>query len=396
MKENFKNLLALSKKQTYAITGALLLTSGLGTGLYHATLDTVQVTIDGKKEIIQTHARSVESMLKNENISIKDGDIVSLPLSTKINEDMELDILTEKAVTIEIGNAIKKIYTNSISVESALKDAGYELRKEDKIFPEINELIEDGSSIVYEPAFPVTVKDGKKKRTVWTTSTTVNDLLENLEISLGKHDKVSKKKSELISGKSEVSIDRIKKVKDVVKEELDFEVIEKKDYTLAQGEKRIVTKGKPGIVKKEYEVTLVNGKVEKKKLLSKNVVADSKNQVIAIGAKESSNNLPSRSSYTSGGKEFYVEATAYSPYCNGCSGRTAAGYDIRSNPNMKLIAVDPRVIPLGTKVYVEGYGYAIAGDTGGVIKGNKIDLLMPTEARAYQWGRKTVKIRIVN
>ncbi|ULT56807.1 SH3 domain-containing protein [Neobacillus drentensis] len=93
--------------------------------------------------------------------------------------------------------------------------------------------------------------------------------------------------------------------------------------------------------------------------------------------------------------EFTVEATAYTPL-ESSSGMTAAGYNIRKNPNMKLIAVDPKVIPLGTKVWVEGYGNAIAGDTGGAIKGKKIDVLLPTTKQALQWGRKNVKVRILD
>lgn len=93
------------------------------------------------------------------------------------------------------------------------------------------------------------------------------------------------------------------------------------------------------------------------------------------------------------GKEFYVIATAYSPEESGS--HTTLGYNIRENPNMKLIAVDPRVIPLGSKVWVEGYGVAIAGDTGGAIKGYKIDVLMPTRAEALKWGRKTVKVIVL-
>ena len=93
--------------------------------------------------------------------------------------------------------------------------------------------------------------------------------------------------------------------------------------------------------------------------------------------------------------EFIVEATAYTPQ-ESASGITAAGYNVRKNPNMKLIAVDPKVIPLGTKVWVEGYGEAIAGDTGGAIKGRKIDVLFPTVKQALQWGRKNVKVRVLN
>ena len=79
-----------------------------------------------------------------------------------------------------------------------------------------------------------------------------------------------------------------------------------------------------------------------------------------------------------------------------CSGITATGYNLIANPNMKLIAVDPSVIPLGSRVWVEGYGEAIAGDTGGAIKGHKIDVFMPSDANARNWGRKTVKIVILN
>lgn len=96
------------------------------------------------------------------------------------------------------------------------------------------------------------------------------------------------------------------------------------------------------------------------------------------------------------GRTFSVESTAYTAYCTGCSGVTATGVNLKANPNAKVIAVDPSVIPLGTKVYVEGYGYAVAADTGGAINGNKIDVHFPTKSQAYNWGRKTVKVTIVN
>ncbi len=104
---------------------------------------------------------------------------------------------------------------------------------------------------------------------------------------------------------------------------------------------------------------------------------------------------PSRSDEDKVVKEFTVSASAFTANCNGCSGLTATGINLKSNPDMKVIAVDPNVIKLGTKVHVEGYGYAIAGDTGGSIKGNKIDVFFSTKAEAYKWGRKNVKIKIL-
>ncbi|WP_226669559.1 LysM peptidoglycan-binding and 3D domain-containing protein [Metabacillus litoralis] len=95
-------------------------------------------------------------------------------------------------------------------------------------------------------------------------------------------------------------------------------------------------------------------------------------------------------------KELTVTATAYTANCKGCSGTTATGINLHKNPTMKVIAVDPTVIPLGSKVFVEGYGEAIAGDTGGAIKGNKIDLFIPSRSDALNWGRKQVKIKVLN
>ena len=105
---------------------------------------------------------------------------------------------------------------------------------------------------------------------------------------------------------------------------------------------------------------------------------------------------PSRSTSDNVAKEFYVSASAYTANCNGCSGITSTGLNLKKNPGLKVIAVDPKVIKLGSKVHVEGYGYAIAGDTGGAIKGNKIDVFFPSKSTAYDWGRKKVKIKVLN
>ncbi len=106
---------------------------------------------------------------------------------------------------------------------------------------------------------------------------------------------------------------------------------------------------------------------------------------------------------TAGGKEIYVEATAYTAdpaengYAPGQQVFSAWGhYNLTANPGMKLIAVDPNVIPLGKTVNVEGYGVAIAADTGGAIKGHRIDVLMPDKGSSSSWGRRTVKVTILN
>lgn len=93
--------------------------------------------------------------------------------------------------------------------------------------------------------------------------------------------------------------------------------------------------------------------------------------------------------------ELSVRATGYTASCEGCSGITSTGVDLNANPDAMVIAVDPTVIPLGSKVYVEGYGYATAADTGGAIKGNKIDLFFADEEDAINWGVKQVNVKVI-
>nr|WP_125152439.1 3D domain-containing protein [Clostridium rectalis] len=106
-----------------------------------------------------------------------------------------------------------------------------------------------------------------------------------------------------------------------------------------------------------------------------------------------SNDSPSRGGYNSFtySKIVNMESTAYSG-----DGITATGTKTKRDANgYSTIAVDPRVIPLGTRVFVEDYGYAIAEDIGGAIKGNIIDVFFYSETEARSWGRKYVKVYIL-
>lgn len=123
------------------------------------------------------------------------------------------------------------------------------------------------------------------------------------------------------------------------------------------------------------------------------------NQSLKISSKAATaakkKKAPSRTTNDKVVKEIVVSASAFTATCNGCSGVTSTGINLKRNPDVKVIAVDPKVIPLGTKVYVEGYGYAVAGDTGSAIKGNKIDVFFSSKSEAYKWGRKSVKVKIL-
>ncbi|WEG11198.1 3D domain-containing protein [Pullulanibacillus sp. KACC 23026] len=93
-------------------------------------------------------------------------------------------------------------------------------------------------------------------------------------------------------------------------------------------------------------------------------------------------------------KKLTVKASAYTASCAGCTGLTTTGFNLKKHSDAKIIAVDPKVIPLGSKVHVEGYGDAVAADTGGAIKGNKIDVFVSSKQKALKFGVKKVQVTV--
>ena len=96
----------------------------------------------------------------------------------------------------------------------------------------------------------------------------------------------------------------------------------------------------------------------------------------------------------SGSKTLTMSATAYSTEANGMGTYSATGINLKQHPS--CVAVDPSVIPLGSIIWVSGYGVSVAGDTGTAIKGNVIDLHFSTVAQSMAWGRRTVMVKILN
>ncbi|MFJ7941435.1 ubiquitin-like domain-containing protein [Peribacillus sp. NPDC096622] len=381
-----------------AICSAILVSTALGILIYQGTKDTVTIMLDGKKEVVRTHAATVNDMLEDLEITVQAADYVHPSRSTKVDDDLEVVWKpAQKIIMVQDGKK-KEVWSTADSVDELLKDQNLSVKEQDKITPSKNTKLKANMEVAIDKAFSLKLVVGGDEKQVWSTSTTVADFLKQQGVKLNDLDRVEPELTEKVEAENTVNVVRIEKVTDVVEEPVDFAVITKKDDSLSKGKEKVVKEGKDGLVSKEYEVIKENGKEVKRELLSEKVVNKKQDKVVTVGTRttvaQASRGVTNVSS--SSGKEIYVSSTAYTASCKGCSGVTSTGVDLKSNPGAKIIAVDPSVIPMGSKVYVEGYGYAVAADKGGAIKGNKIDVFFSSKNDAYRWGVKRVKIRVLD
>jgi len=379
-------------KALILIASFLVIASLTGLFIYQGTKKSVSLTLNDNKKEIKTHAETVHELLGELKINYKKQDYLSPSVNAKVKDNMQIVWKPACMVILTLNGEEKKVWTTAKTVKEFLAKSEIAVKEQDQLSVPLKTKIKQGLKINLDTAFQVVVNDGGEERTVWSTSTTVADFLEQQGIKLNELDRVEPGLDQMIGENVPVNIVRVEKVTDVVEEPLEFATVTQKDSNLESGKQQVVQEGKIGKVQKTYEVILENGQEVSKTLISENVMEKATDKIVAVGTKEMTQ-LVSRGTET--GKEFYVSSTAYTASCNGCSGKTAIGIDLHANPGAKIIAVDPSVIPLGTKVYVEGYGYAVAADTGTRIKGNKIDVFFASQSDAYRWGQRTVKIKIL-
>lgn len=372
----------------------IVFASSIGFIIYETTKSTVALTLNGKEQIIETHSSTIQQIFDDLGITVGSEDYVFPSLNTKVTDNLEVVWKEAKQVELQKDDEKKTVWTTVDNVKEFLEEQKISLNEHDQINQKESNPIKHKMEVVVHTAFPVTLVDAGKKKQVWSTSTTVADFLTQQKISLDKLDRVEPALKEKVKDEAIVNITRIEKVTDVVEQPINFAVITQKDDDLPHGTEKVLKEGTEGVVSKKYEVTKENGKEISRKLLSETTVKEKQDKIVSVGTKDDVIQLASRGEES--GQEVFVNSTAYTASCNGCSGRTATGIDLKANPNAKVIAVDPSFIPLGTKVYVEGYGYAVAADTGGSVKGQKIDVFFSTKAEAYRWGNRQVKIKIIN
>ncbi|HJV30764.1 MAG TPA: ubiquitin-like domain-containing protein [Bacillales bacterium] len=392
-----KNLFSKSlrnKKWTIIIASFVVFAATLGILFYEGSKKSVALMLNGENKVIKTHANTVQDLLNELDIRTHSKDYLFPKKDSKLKNNLKITLKQAKQIHIVKDNEGKTVWTTAITVGELLTEQKVVLNEHDQISPGPQEKIKDKMKVGIKTAALLTLNDGGKQQKIWSTSTTVADFLTQQGIKLQNLDRVEPPLLEKVKNNGVINVIRVEKVTDVVEEPIQFAVVTKNDSNLAKGKEKIISEGQQGSVSRKYEVILENGKEVSRKLISENKLKEKQDKIVAVGTKELAFQV-SRGDAGSG-TEFYVSTTAYTANCNGCSGHTSTGINLHANPNAKVIAVDPRLIPLGTKVYVDGYGYAVAADTGSNIKGYKIDVFFSSKSEAYRWGTRKVKIKILH
>lgn len=366
--------------------------------VWFITQTRVKLTVDGKTSWVRTHAKTVEALLKEKDITCSMHDEVKPSKATSIHHDLHVNIQHAVSVTVFIGKHSRRILTTKKTVKEALSQANISVSKWDKVKPFLATPILPEMAVYVTKAVLVELNIGGKIFRQMTFQSDVGGVLKELNIKLGLEDKLFPDSKTAItpspSSSMKVTLLRVRKEKKTIEEILLFSSLLKFDTTLYRGERRIVQTGKNGRVKKDVEVVFINGHLTTRKVLAKKVIALPKPEIVVVGVKPRYL-LGARSGVFQNARVVDMEASAYDPGPASC-GPYANGYtSIGLKAGYGVVAVDPSVIPLRSRLFIEGYGYAIAGDIGSAIKGYRIDLGFDTYREAIHFGRKRVKVYIL-
>ncbi|MCT79645.1 DUF348 domain-containing protein [Listeria monocytogenes] len=401
--ENSSNVAQSSKwKLPIMIAGFVIVVALVFYFVFEGTKNDITIVNAGEKIESRTHAKTVSEALDEAGIKVSERDEIAPGKNAEIKDGMEIKYLPARQITINDNGTKKDVWSTKTNVADLLKDENITTRPQDVLNVALDTKLKDGLKVNIDRAIQLSLQNGTKKDTVWTTKTKVSDLLAEKNIKLDQDDRVSPAKDSNLKEKMTVEVTYVNSKAEKKNEQVKFETVYKEDDSLNKGVEKVVQEGKHGEKVVEYKVTFENGKEKKRDVIKENVTSNKTDKVVVRGTKEkvvatqvsnssSSASSSSSSAPASGGKTYRMESTAYSG-----GGITAYGINLSANPGLKVIAVDPRVIPLGSKVWVEGYGEAIAGDTGGVIKGNIVDVYFPNESQCYSWGRRMVTVKVLN
>lgn len=280
-----------------------------------------------------------------------------------------------KTVTIFDGNEKKSIHTNAQDFKDVLSILRVQLAPHDTYWTSTAE-VENGSVLMIERAKRVVIDAGGKRKTIYTTQQTVQGAVNDAGFDWKNMMPTEDGFSKLKDGMTIHVVPYVKRI-ETRREVRPAGYVKWHDRRLAAGEEVIAAQGTAGEESVTVEEYISNGKVLRSSVLSSEVLSEGIPGAVRTG-----------DTAGTAGEVYTMTATAYHPSDGDGRGITATG----TKAGYGTVAVDPDVIPLGSRVYVPGYGEAVAADTGGAILGERIDLCMETFSECYDFGVRKVDV----
>ncbi|HZK87000.1 MAG TPA: 3D domain-containing protein [Syntrophomonas sp.] len=292
----------------------------------------------------------------------------------------------QKPVSIAAdGKLINTRVLFSGTVKDILQKNQIELGKMDQVQPSLDTRVKKNTKIIVTRAFQVKVVADGTKKNIYTTPVTVKKAISLAGFQLGAKDIIKTLPAPKVSANQEIEVIRVTEELQKFDQPIPYGDERVDDPTLEKGLTKTIRVGKSGVARNTIKISFYNGQEGKRETILTETVQEPQNRVVAMG---------SITSVSRGGERLdireakYMQASAYTY----TGFRTATGVA----PSVGMVAVDPSVIPLGSRLYIEGYGYARAADTGGAIRGNTVDLFMESYSQCINWGRRTVKVYVLN
>ena len=320
---------------------------------------------------------------------------------------------SRRTITITDGeNPAKEVTTFKRNVEDVLSENGFTLHEGDKLSVGEDVLLKDGMNIEIFRAMKVSVVASGEKKEYLTTKRKVGEILAELGIAAKDTEKITPGYYDTCEAFSEIVLVRTSSEEVAVKEEIPYESVEKINKSMASGSKKVTQEGSPGEKEVVYRISYEDGVEVSREKISETVTKEPVERITEVAPRNRMENYQiasagsiqtSRSGNLAYSRVLSMNATGYdASSCGKSPGQS--GYGVTATGRAAqygVVAVDPSVIPLGTRLYIESadgsyvYGNAVAADTGGAIKGNKIDLCFNTNQEALNFGRRTVKVYVL-
>lgn len=382
------------------------------------------VTICDGEEIknVKTQKSDVYSVLEEAGITVSDYDSVEPSLNSRISNNMTINI--KRAVKLSVSDEGNKTeyFSSGETVQDVLDQTGYTIGEKDSVAPALDTKAEEGMEIRITRVKKFTVVDGKGERVVESSAYTVNDLLTQLGVNVSDTVDVNLDGTVKLKEGMKIKISDVKVEYEEVTESIPYTIETRNSSSVEKGTTRVAREGVNGVKVVTYAIKYKDGAEVDREPVNTVVKKEAVNKIVEKGTKEktvtkkktSSATTPKNTTpvQTSGKKDFSYSnvitcsASAYDLSYESCGknpgdpyyGITASGMRAQYG----VVAVDPRVIPLGTRLYIEAvdgswtYGYCVAGDTGSGIKGNRVDLFYNSRAEALNFGRRQARVYILN